>query len=349
MSTFHKLTISDVKKETESTVSIAFTIPENLTKEFQFLSGQYLTLKAMINNEEVRRAYSICSLPNQKEIRVAVKQIENGKFSTFANNQLSVGDTLEVSIPEGKFNLAVDASNRKDYLFFAAGSGITPIMSMLKSTLLEEPNSKVVLVYGNKTIADTVFYAELEDLKKNNSDRFTIQYVFSKENPLDSLFGRIDDTVVNYVLLKNKADFDQVFLCGPEQMINTVKEVLTTNSFDESTIHYELFTASTESKPEETVSLSGDTTITVLLDDEETTFSMSKKNTILAASLKEGLDAPYSCQGGVCSSCIGKITKGKAVMDQNNILSKDELEEGLVLACQAHPTTDELEIDFDEV
>lgn len=350
MSTFNKLTINEVKKETSSTVSIAFSIPDHLTKEYLFIPGQYVTLKANLNNQEVRRAYSICSTPNLQELRVAVKQIENGLFSVFANNSLSKGDILEVSIPEGKFTLETKETNYKDYLFFAAGSGITPIMSMVKTVLLEEPDSRVILVYGNKTINNIIFYSELEQLKKDHADRFKIQYVFSQETQNNSLFGRIDDSVVNYVLLKNNVEFDHVYICGPEQMINIVKKVLLDHSFDEEAINYELFTANTENNlVEEKVSLDGDTKITVMLDEEETTFTMPKKKTILEASLKNGLDTPYSCQGGICSSCIGKITKGKAIMNQNNILSKDEVEEGLILTCQAHPTTDELEIDFDDV
>jgi ring-1,2-phenylacetyl-CoA epoxidase subunit PaaE len=349
MATFYKLIIKDVKKETLKAVSIAFEIPQNTKDKFKFIAGQYITLKAIINGKEVRRAYSICTPPQSGDIRVVVKEIENGTFSVYANNKLKVGDVLEVSEPEGKFILPTNPKNKKNYIAFAAGSGITPIMSMIKSVILDEPLSKFILVYGNKTVKDTIFYNELMDLKQKYNTQFNVYFVFSRENSEDGLFGRINQSIVNFVLNKNEdKSFDDAYLCGPESMIKEVKETLNSKNFKEDKIHFELFTPSEESTKID-ASLKGKVVATIILDDEEETFEMDKKETILDAALKHNLDAPYSCQGGVCSSCLAKITKGEAVMTKNTILSKDEVAEGLILTCQAHPVTDKITVDFDDV
>jgi ring-1,2-phenylacetyl-CoA epoxidase subunit PaaE len=349
MSQFHKLKIKDLKKETKDAVSISFDIPQNLTDEFSFIAGQYITIKSTLNNEELRRAYSICSSPNSGDIRVAIKAVKNGTFSVFATSQLQIGNEIEISKPEGKFVLKTDESNSKNYLAFAAGSGITPVMSMIKSVLETEKNSRFVLVYGNKNTFETIFFDEINTLQSKYNDRFSVQFVYSKEQPEGALFGRIDQSTVNYILNQH-ADlkFNDVFLCGPEQMINTVVETLESKDFDKAHIHFELFKSS-KSKEKQTTSLEGNTSITILLDDEETTFSMSKKMDILEAALKEKLDAPFSCKGGICSSCLAKVTKGKATMTKNTILTDEEVAEGLILTCQAHPTTSEITIDFDDV
>ena len=349
MAIFYKLSIKDIKKETDKAVSIAFEIPETLKKAFRFTAGQYVTIKTTIDNQEVRRAYSICTAPHSGKIRIVIKEIENGTFSVYANHQLKVGDVLEVSQPEGKFILKTDAKHKKNYLAFAAGSGITPIMAMIKAVIFEEPNSKFVLVYGNKTVKDTIFYKELNALQQKYSESLKLQFVFSREQSDGALFGRIDASIVNYILNQNKEIlFDDAFLCGPESMINSIKETLESRGFTPNKIHFELFTPS-EEKNNEIISLDGETVATILLDDEEETFTMTKKETILDAALKHNLDAPYSCQGGICSSCIAKVTEGKAIMDKNTILSKEEVAQGLVLTCQAHPVTDKIAIDYDNV
>lgn len=350
MSKFHKLKITKIKRETAAAVSITFNIPLEFTKQFYFIAGQYVTLKATINGTEVRRAYSICSSPNKDEITIAVKAIKDGTFSVYATKELQEGQEIEVAEPEGKFCLATKENNNKSYIAFAAGSGITPIMSMIKGVLENEPNSKFVLVYGNKNTFETIFFDELNELLTQYNNQFFIQYVFSKEQPEKSVFGRIDVANINYVL-NNHADikFDDVFVCGPETMIDVVKETLFAKGYPTENIHFELFTASTSKTENEVASLDGNSKITILLDDEETTFTMSQETNILDAALKEKLDAPYSCQGGICSSCLAKVTKGNAVMDKNTILSEDEVAEGLILTCQAHPTTAEIVIDYDDV
>ncbi len=348
MSQFYKLKIKEVIKETADAVSLLFDIPAELVNEFNFIAGQYVTLKTTINGEEVRRAYSLCSSPNSKEVKVAIKAVENGKFSTFATEKLNSGDTLYVSKPEGKFVIQPAPDN--NYLGFAAGSGITPILSMIKSVLEAQNNATFTLIYGNKSVKDTIFYSELNTLQDQFKDRFSVSYVFSRENIEGSIFGRIDKAHVNYHLKNTyqNTTFSSVFLCGPEEMIHTTTETLVENGYAKDAIFYELFTASIDEEAASSIK-EGETEITVILDDETCSFTMSQKDDILAASLRNKVDAPYSCQGGVCSSCIAKVTDGKAVMVKNQILTDEELEEGFILTCQAFPTTAKITVDFDDV
>lgn len=348
MSQFYKLKIEEVIRETALAVSLVFDIPAALQSEFKFVAGQYVTLKAIINGEEVRRAYSLCSSPASGQIKVSIKAVENGTFSVFANEQLTKGTELEVSVPEGKFVLEPEAN--KNYIGFAAGSGVTPVMSMVKSVLESDTGSSFTMVYGNRTQEDTIFFKELNELTEKYSGRFNLHYVFSRENVEGSVFGRIDKAHVNYFLrnIYSNTSFDKAFLCGPEEMINIASETLSENGFGEDAISYELFTASIDEAAAEQVK-DGQTEITVVLDDETTSFTMEQTADILSASLRHKLDAPYSCQGGVCSSCIAKVTEGKAVMVKNQILTDDELEEGFILTCQAHPTTAKITVDFDDV
>ncbi len=348
MSQFYKLKIKEVIRETAAAVSLVFDIPTNLQSEFNFVAGQYITLKTIINGEEVRRAYSLCSSPKSNIVKVAVKAVENGMFSVYANEKLKAGDELEVSKPEGKFLLNPEAN--KNYLGFAAGSGITPVLSMVKSVLESDNSASFTLVYGNKSVNDTIFYKELNELKTKYTSQFNLSYVFSRENIEGCVFGRIDKAHVNY-FLKNvykELSFEKAFLCGPEEMINKASETLAENGFDKDAILYELFTSSIDEEAASQVK-DGQTEVTILLDDETTTFTMSQDTDILSESLRNNVDAPYSCQGGVCSSCIAKVTEGKAVMVKNQILTDAELEEGFILTCQAHPTTSKITVDFDDV
>ncbi|WP_439127838.1 2Fe-2S iron-sulfur cluster-binding protein [Polaribacter sp.] len=347
MATFHKVTIQEIKQETANAVSIVFNIPENLKSEFNFTAGQYITLQKVIKGEELRRAYSICSTPKSGEIRVAVKKVENGTFSVYATSDLKVGDEIEISAPEGRFQLKPEAN--KNYIAFAAGSGITPILSMVKTVLENQPNATFTLVYGNKSIADTIFYDDLLDLDIEY-DNFNLEFVCSREQQENMLFGRIDKPFTNF-FIKNKykdISFDAAFLCGPEEMIHTVSNTLKEANFTDENIYFELFTV-TEDENAVAEIKEGTTEITVMLDDEETTFTMSQTDNVLAASLRNELDPPYSCQGGVCSSCLAKVTEGNAVMTKNSILTDGEVADGFVLTCQAHPTTAKLKIDFDDV
>ncbi len=347
MATFHNVTIKEIKQETASAVSVLFDIPENLKSDFNFTAGQYITLQKEINGNVVRRAYSICSTPQSGEIRVAIKAVENGTFSVYATSNLKVKDEIEISVPEGRFLLQPEAN--KNYIGFAAGSGITPILSMVKTVLENEPSSTFTLVYGNKSVADTIFYDELLALN-SKYENFNLEFVCSRERQENMLFGRIDKAFTNF-FIKNKYKniaFDAVFLCGPEEMIHTVSDTLKEVDFSDENIHFELFTVAVDEEAASEIK-EGTTEVTVLLDDEETTFTMTQTDNILAAALRNDLDAPYSCQGGVCSSCMCKVIEGKAVMVKNSILTDSEIEEGLTLACQAHPTTSKITVDFDDV
>jgi len=299
----------------------------------------------------VRRDYSLCSSPKSGELKVAVKKVKDGTFSAYANKELQVNDVLEVASPKGHFIFEPIQASSRTIAAFAAGSGITPILSIVKSVLEEEPNSKIVLVYGNKTTKDTMFLNQLLELQHKYSERFSIRFVFSQAKENDAVFGRIEKSTVN-LIVKNEYKhvvIDSFYLCGPEDMIYTVKDVLIEHNIDEKTIFYELFKAAKPTEIKEETSESGKTKITIIVDDEETTFEMSQKQSILEAALDEDIDAPYSCQGGICSSCIARLKEGEAKMRQNNILTDSELAEGLILTCQAHPTTSTIVVDYDDV
>lgn len=350
MSTFYKLLIKEVHRETPQAVSVAFIVPEELKSQYAFIAGQYVNLKLTLDGHEIRRAYSICSSPESGELRIAIKTVSNGVFSTFANTSLKQGDIIEVGIPEGRFTFEPKVDNQKNYAAFAAGSGITPIMSIIQSVLHNEPKSTFVLVYGNKSPEETIFYKQLHDLQLQYVGRFFVHFTFTQANIEETLFGRIEKSTVNFVL-KNKhaeKEFAKYYLCGPEDMISTVSTVLKEHNVPEKDIKFELFsTTPNETKIENT--LGGHTKITVMVDDEEISFEMAQKQTILEAALKQGIDAPYSCQGGICSSCLARISKGSAEMKKNAILTDKEIAEGLILTCQAHPTSEEIYIDFDDV
>ncbi|WP_309640605.1 ferredoxin--NADP reductase [Flavobacterium sp.] len=349
MSSFYKLNIKEVRRETKDAVSVLFNVPLEFQDFYRFVAGQYINLKLTLDGNEIRRAYSICSSPESSELRIAIKSVKDGAFSVFANSQLKAGDTLEVGTPEGKFTFEPDSNRLKNYLAFAAGSGITPILSIIQSALQSEPKSTFVLVYGNKTPEETIFHKQLHDLQLKYVGRFFVHCVFSQAKIEGALFGRIEKSTVNFIL-NNKhkeIDFDKFYLCGPEEMINTISTVLKERNIKESAIKFELFSTST---PETKINTpEGHTKITILVDDEETTFEMSKKQTVLEAALKQGIDAPYSCQGGICSSCLGRITSGTAMMAKNSILTDGEIAEGLILTCQAHPTSDTIYVDYDDV
>ena len=351
MSQFHKLTIKEIHRETENAVTISFFLPEDLKSTFSFKSGQYITLKTTIDGNEIRRDYSLCSSPNSGELKVAVKAMKDGTFSAYANKELKSGDILEVASPKGHFIFEPNDTKTKNIAAFAAGSGITPILSILKCALEEEVHSKVILVYGNKTTKDTMFLNELLELQHQNKERFSIQFVFSQADEDDAIFGRIEKSTVNYVM-KNKhkhIDVDAVYLCGPEAMIHTVKDVLTGHDIPKERIFFELFKTAKITEINDSNIGSGKTKITLTVDEEKTVFEMSQKQTVLEAALDEDLDAPYSCQGGICSSCLARLTEGEVTMKQNNILTDSEVAEGLILTCQAHPTTPTITVDYDDV
>lgn len=352
---FHALQIADIRKETEDTVSIAFEVPSELKKDYSFKAGQYLTLKTMIKGEDTRRSYSLCSAPHENEWRVAVKQVENGLFSTYANVSLKKGDTLEVMTPTGNFCVEPEEKSAKSYALFAAGSGITPILSIAKTVLKEEPNSDVTLFYGNKNFGTIIFREEIEALKNQYMDRLRVIHVLSRESlGTDIQKGRINRLKCDdlYSAFLKGTTIDAVYVCGPEEMILGVKESMISNGVEPSAVHFELFTSpgikKTEGKShsnEPKIS----SNVSIILDGDTLDISLdSTGESILDAAQKAGADLPFACKGGVCCTCKAKIIEGTARMDVNYALEKDEVEAGYILTCQAHPTSEKLIVSFDE-
>ena len=351
MSRFHRLKVVNINRKTPSAVTVTLGIPEDLKTNYTFKAGQYITLRTIIEGEEIRRDYSICSAPNTGEVTVAVKEVKDGLFSKFINQDLQVGDVLEVSDPNGRFVFEADQNLSRDIVAFTAGSGITPIMSIIKTVLTEEPNSKIHVLYGNKTKTETIFYEELLSLANQYPNRFNLKFIFSQEDQDGAIFGRIDRGRALYFLNSlTGIEPDLYYLCGPEQMIYTVSDTLKERGIDKDKIKFELFTIKLESEEKsETAVPEGKTEVTVMLDDEETTFIMDAEQSVLDAALKQKLDPPYSCQGGICSSCIARISEGEVKMRKNSILTDGEIEEGLVLTCQSHPLTSKIYINYDDV
>jgi ring-1,2-phenylacetyl-CoA epoxidase subunit PaaE len=351
MGQFHKVSIESVQPITRRSVAVRFNIPESLSSNFRFKAGQYLTLKTEINGESVRRDYSICSSKNSGVLTVGIKAVEGGTFSVFANQKLQAGDTIEVAEPQGRFIFEPYQDKTRTIAAFAAGSGITPILSIAKTLLEEEPFSNFILVYGNKSKEDSMFSKELNSLKETYGNRFHLHNIFSQSRENDALFGRIDKSIVN-LMVKNKykgIHIEQFYLCGPEPMIDTVKETLIENGVKENQIQFELFTTPEASETDISAISNGHSNATIIVDEEEFDLEILPKQTILEAALKAHIDAPYSCQGGICSSCIARLTEGSAEMVQNNILTDNEVAEGLILTCQAHPTTNRVVVDYDDV
>jgi ring-1,2-phenylacetyl-CoA epoxidase subunit PaaE len=349
MSDFHSLKISEIKQETPTSVAVTFEVPTALKGSFSFVAGQYITLKHTINGTEVRRAYSICSAPSSGMLTVGIKKVEGGVFSVYANDQLTVGERIEVMVPEGTFTLTPNPRNTKHIAAFAAGSGITPILSIAQTAMQEETDSTFLLVYGNQTKEEAMFHNTIEQLKRQFPERFFIEYIYSRAQETNAARGRIDKSVVTYYL-KNKykeTAFENFYLCGPEAMIHEVSNTLVASGVPKKHIYFELFTTSKAAVPG--TAQDGNTQISIIVDEVKETFTMPQNKTILEAALEKQLDAPYSCQGGICSSCIGRVIEGKAEMRQNQILTDSEVAEGLVLTCQAHPVTPTLVLDYDDI
>lgn len=356
MSQFHQLTIADIKNETTDTVSVAFSLNDSQKSSFNYISGQYLTLSFVINGKEERRSYSLCSSMHSNELmRVAVKKVENGLVSTYINEQLNVGDEVDVMVPQGNFLLEANANASKRYVAFAAGSGITPIMSMIKSVNSVEPTSKFHLFYGNKDADNTIFKSDIDGIVNSN---INVSYIYSRDsNAQQPFYGRLDSDKVNTLLRANleylKAD--AFFICGPEKMIMDVSSTLIDLGVKKENIHFELFTtpvlmldSQEESKNEMNDDFDGDAVVTVICDDEEFEFELAADgDTILDAAMDNDADVPFSCKGAVCCTCKAKVLEGKVTMDANYALSDKEVEDGFVLGCQAHPATKYVKLDFD--
>ena len=350
---FYPLTVSQIRRETEDAVSIAFDVPADLNEKFTFVPGQYLTLKTDIDGEEVRRSYSICAAPNEGELRVAVKEIEGGKFSTFANRVLKEGAQLESMPPMGNFMWTPETGGQH-VVGWAAGSGITPILSIAKSVLTGSDESTFTLFYGNKNSNSIIFKDELEDLKNTYVDRLEVHHILSREDQgSDTTKGRIDAEKVKAFNSKffDVATTSAHFLCGPLGMIESVSAELESLGTDKKNIHFELFntTAAGEAKESAaTKNAAGLSAVTVILDGEETHFEMKAKDFVLDSALDAGADVPYACKGAVCCTCRAKVMEGSAEMVMNYALVDDEVKDGYILTCQAHATSEKLVVSFDE-
>jgi ring-1,2-phenylacetyl-CoA epoxidase subunit PaaE len=353
---FQKLSVKEIRRETADCISISLDVPDGLKETFAYAQGQNITLRATINGVDLRRSYSICSAPHEQELRVAIKRVEGGVFSTWANRELKKGDALEILPPSGKFNTALDHVQKKNYLAFAAGSGITPVISIIKTTLHKEPKSRVTLVYGNRSRSSIIFFEELEGLKNKYVDRFTFINILSKEKT-DALlnFGRIDVAKLNQLArLIDYTLVDETFICGPEEMIFCVKKFLEEKGMEKRKIHFELFTTPGKEQAAKRTINKGDNqgpkcNIEIRLDGRSFEFdlSFSSELSILEAALKTGADLPFACKGGVCCTCKAKLLRGQVEMDACWGLEQEEIEQGYILTCQAHPTTDQVVVDFD--
>ena len=358
---FHPLRIKEIKKETVDCVSVEFEIPEELKNAFQYRHGQSLTMRTVIDGEEVRRTYSLCSSPVDREWKVAVKKVEGGLFSIFINEKLKSGDVLDVMEPVGKFNTDLHASNKKNYLAFAAGSGITPVLSIIKTTLTTEPQSSFTLVYGNRSRSSIIFFEELEGLKNKFINRFNFINILSRERTEAAInYGRINtEKLIELGKLIDYAKIDETFLCGPEEMIFCIKDFLIQKGLSEKNIHFELFASSSAKKSQirswlqsglkSKIEPEAHSLITVKVDGRSFEFPLSLKSdtTILDAALKQGADLPFACKGGMCCTCKAKLLEGEVEMDVHWGLEHEEIENGFILTCQSHPKTEKVVVDYD--
>ncbi len=360
MSQFQTLTIGAVAQEPNSTLHVTLDVPESLADKFEFTQGQYLTFRAILDGEEVRRSYSICSAVGEP-LSVAIKKIEGGAFSEYAHANFKQGLDVEVMAPEGEFNVAVEPQSARKYLLIAAGSGITPIISIAKTVLACEPQSQVTLLYGNRRSGDIIFREQLLWLKNRYLDRLQWINIFSQETQdAPILNGRINNRKggeLNQRLI-DIVSFDEFFLCGPEGMISEVSRGLRATGIDEAHIHYELFFASPEdariaiekhqARAREFAGLT--TEVIVRSNGREVAFDLTADGeNILDGAMHSGLDLPFACKGGVCATCKARVLEGEVDMDLNHALSTEEVEQGYVLTCQAHPISRKVVVDFDVI
>ncbi|MFK8029598.1 MAG: 2Fe-2S iron-sulfur cluster-binding protein [Gammaproteobacteria bacterium] len=359
-SDFHNLTVSSIKADTENARVVSFDIPDNLKPAFEFRAGQYITLEHVIDGHSVRRSYSICSAPGDPKLQIGVKRVEGGVFSTFVNTALQAGDVVKVLPPRGNFFTPLDPQQSKNYLFIAAGSGITPVLSLIKTSLSVEPNSRATLIYGNQSTATMMFKNELSFVKNRFMSRLHWINIYSRQpQPAPLLNGRIDNKKggeLNKSLI-DLAGFDDFFLCGPESMISEVSRGLTAFGIGNDRIHYELFATSAEDAKRiiakhhaRAVKFKGKTSrIELIKGGREYHFELSRDGeNLLDAGISQGADLPFSCKAGICATCKCKLVSGEVEMDIDHGLQESEVREGYILGCQAHPVSDTVRVDFDQ-
>ncbi len=352
---FFPLTIRAIKPETRDAVTVVFDVPPELEEQFRYTQGQYVTLRAAIDGAEVRRSYSICSAVQDRMLRVAVKRVPGGIFSNWLMQHAKPGDTLEVMPPEGRFHVPLSPAHTKEYVAFAAGSGITPILSIIKTTLLTEPNSRFTLFYGNRASSTILFREELAELKDIYLDRFSLIHVMTREHQdVDLLNGRIDGEKAEE-LLRHFCRFeaiDEVFLCGPQEMVDSITARLKAMGLPPAHIKIELFTVQENEqqirRKAAALDENAECQVKLMMDGALHQFSMQRNETILDAALARGIDVRYSCKSGVCATCRARLVEGQVDMDANYALEDYEVARGFILTCQSYPVTDHVTVDYDQ-
>ncbi len=357
MTEFYDIQLKEVYKETDDTTVLSFDVPDELKKDFAYRQGQFLTLRTTINGEDIRRSYSLCSSPLDDEWKVAVKEIFEGKFSTYVNRELKAGDTLKVGAPSGDFGIeCVNENEAKNYIAFAAGSGITPMLSIIKTHLKKEPKAKFKLFYLNRTAKSIIFKEEIEALKNRYLHRFEVFYFLSREHRDIELFnGRFDSDKLKALTqtLINVPHTDDVFICGPEEMIFLIRDELVAAGMPKSKIHFELFVSglSEADKARAAAALEkkvDGVDVTVIDGSKEFNFILSDEyDNVLDGAIAAGADLPFACKGGVCSTCKCKVMEGSVEMKVNYALEEDEVEKGFVLSCVSVPTSKKLVVNYD--
>ncbi len=350
---FHRLRVAEVRRETPDCVSLTFELPPDVADDYRYTQGQHLTLRTTLDGEELRRSYSLCSGCDDNELRVAVKKVAGGRFSIWANDELKPGDAIDVMTPEGRFFTPLDDSHQKHYVAFAAGSGITPVLSLIRTTLVREPRSRFTLVYGNRRQSSVMFHETLEDLKDRYLTRFVLFNVFSREEQEIELFnGRLDAAKVRAFLhtLVPVDSIDEAFVCGPASMIDEVERALIDAGVPPTHVHVERFGV-----PGEATALPIDDAeaaqakIGLIIDGVKREIDFHRgQHSILDAGRAAGLDLPYSCKGGMCSTCRGKLLEGQVKMAKNYALEPHEVAAGFVLTCQSYPLTERVVISYDD-
>jgi ring-1,2-phenylacetyl-CoA epoxidase subunit PaaE len=358
METFHSLSVASVDKNTRDAVVVTFDVPESLRDTFAFRPGQYLTLHTRVDGQDLRRSYSICAAPDEGMLRVAIKRHDDGAFSNWANEHLAAGMRLDVMPPDGHFTLAFSPECRRGYAAFAVGSGITPVLSLVKTALATEPFSRFTLFYGNRASSSVLFREEIEDLKNRYMNRLSVLYIMSREvQDIDLFNGRLDGDKVSELLARWMPPdaIDVAFVCGPPDMTESVKGALRRAGLGASQIKFELFGAPRGPRALRTghearrAPGAGRCEVTVTHDGLTRTLMVEKnKDSVLDSALAQGVALPYSCKGGVCSTCRCKVIEGEVDMDVNFALEDYEVARGFILCCQSFPVSDRLVLDFDQ-
>ena len=353
---FHRLAVKDLRRETRDAVSLTFAIPDELKDDYRFLPGQYLTLRTTMDGEEVRRSYSICSGPDDGEMRIAVKKVDGGAFSSWAADELKSGDEIDVMTPTGRFGVAPAPEASRIHVGFAAGSGITPILSIIKSLLAREPNSRFFLFYGNRSADGMLFRQPLEELKDRFLDRFSVFHVISgEEQDIPILHGRLDGDKVRVLLgsLVPAPTIDHLFICGPTGMSDEIEATCREIGIAADRIHIERFVSGLGGKPRPKAAVPASAPpkafAALIIDGKRREVPVAEGEAILDAALRAGIDLPFACKGGMCSTCRARLVEGEAKMDINYSLEPWELEKGFVLTCQAKPVTGRIVVDYDQV